>query len=71
MVMMIMFLSAAAYYILSDLVPIYKEKQWKLFWIYTILISLDFLMVLLMTMNVPLPSPSLPVKKIIGSILKQ
>jgi hypothetical protein len=71
MVMMIMFLSAAAYYILSDLVPIYKEKQWKLFWIYTILLSLDFLMVLLMVMNVSLPSPSLPVKKMISSILKQ
>jgi hypothetical protein len=64
-----MFLFISVFYVLSDLVQIYKEKQRKLFWLYTILLTLDFIMTLLVAMDVPLPSPSFPIKKMITSIL--
>ena len=69
MIMIIMFLFISAYYVLSDLVQFYNEKKWKLFWLYTIILSMDFIMTLLVAMDVPLPSPSLPIKKMITSIL--
>lgn len=68
MLIVILFLLVSAYYVLTDLMPVYKKKQWNVFWAYISILSLDFVMVLLLAMNVPLPSPSLPIKKIVTTI---
>ncbi len=68
MLMIVIFLLISFYYIISDLIPMYRKKQWKVFWIYTVIITLDLIMISLTAMGIPLPSPSLPVKKIIFSI---
>lgn len=67
--MVIMFLSVAAYYVFTDLIPIYKEKQWKTFWIYSVVLILTILTAILAGADVIKPSPSVAVKKIIYSIL--
>lgn len=69
MTIIILFLFSASIYILWDLVPIYKQKQWKVFWIYTIILFLDFILALLTALDIPIPSPSFPVKKMIYTIL--
>lgn len=68
MAMIITFLFFSSLYILWELMPIYKQKQWKVFWIYTIILLLDFILVILTALDAPLPNPSFPVKKIVLSI---
>lgn len=68
MTMIIIFSFVMSLYIFGDLVPIYRKKQWKVFWIYTIIMFLDFILIVLTALEIPLPSPSFPVKKIILSI---
>lgn len=68
MTIIVVFLFTVSLYIFGDLIPLFKQKQWKVFWIYTIILSLDFILVILTALDVPIPSPSFPMKKIILSI---
>lgn len=68
MMLIVAFFFISAYYVSSDLIPIYQEKQWKTFWIYSAMITLALFFTILVAMDVPIPSPSIPIKKIIYSI---
>lgn len=68
MTIIVVFLFTVSLYILRDLIPLFREKQWKVFWIYTIILFLDFILVILTALDVSIPSPSFPLKKIILSI---
>lgn len=56
-------------FILIDLVPVAKEKQWLIFWVYTSLIVLVYVSALLIELEIKIPSPAVPLKKIIETIL--
>ena len=67
---MIIFLTAMLIlvFIFIDLVPFYLNKQWKLFWTYSSLMLLVFVLTVLVRMDVSLPSPAVPLKKLVLSI---
>lgn len=67
MIMITIFLFAFTLYIFGELVPLFKQKQWKVFWISTIILLLDLTLVLLTALGIPVPSPSFPVKRIVFS----
>lgn len=51
-----------------DLVPLYKDKLWKDFWTNTALSSISFIVAVLLSLNVRIPSPAKPIKNIIMSV---
>lgn len=52
-------------FILFDLIPLLKKKQWKEFWIYSILISTAFAIYILIALDYKLPSPAVPTKRFV------
>lgn len=55
-------------FIIFDLIPIFHKKKWKVFWVYTILISFSYVIHILLTIGVKIPSPADPIKKLVSSI---
>lgn len=55
-------------FIIFDLMPIYHQKKWKAFWVYTILISFSYAIHLMFSLGVKLPSPAIPIKKVVSFI---
>lgn len=55
--------------ILNELVPIYQKKQWLPFWIYTVLMSFEYILVFLCFVGIKIPSPAAPIKRIVSAIL--
>lgn len=55
-------------FVLTDLVPMYKNKQWKSFLIYAVMMALAIIMAALITLDVKIPSPADIIKKIIVDI---
>ncbi len=51
-----------------ELIPIYKKKDWKLFWFYTIIIVITFSNSIAYGFGVKIPSPAEPIKKIVTII---
>lgn len=66
--LLLMISISCVFFILADLVPIYINKEWKLFWVYSVAIALVFVLSILITMGIKLPSPSLLLEKIILAI---
>ena len=56
------------FFIIFDLLPIYHQKKWKVFWVYTILISFSYVIHILFTLGIKLPSPAIPIKKVVSFI---
>lgn len=52
-------------FIIFDLIPIFQQKKWKTFWIYVALISFAYATSVLYFMDIDLPSPAKPLKKLI------
>ncbi len=59
--------------ILIDLIPLYKQQEWKAFFIYSFLLGVILVIAVLVDFNIEVPSPSKPTKNIISFIfgLKQ
>lgn len=55
-------------FIVIDLVPLYREKQWMSFWLYTVMTIIILILSTMMAFNIKIPSPSGPLKKIITAI---
>ena len=55
-------------FVIFDLIPIYKQKKWKVFWVYTILFAFSYVNHLLFTLGVKIPSPAVPIKKVVSFI---
>lgn len=68
MVLMVTITILCIYYILVDLVPIYQSKQRLLFWIYSTIMVLVYVVSVLIAFDVKVPSPALPLKKMVFSI---
>jgi hypothetical protein len=56
-------------FIFIDLVPIYKNKDWLVFWVYTSMLAVIYTSVLLTAVGVEIPSPSVPLKKLVNMIM--
>lgn len=55
-------------FIFIDLVPVFKEKQWLIFWIYTLLTLVVFVSALLIELDVKMPTPAPLMKKVVTAI---
>lgn len=56
------------FYIINDLIPVYKTEKAKVFWIYIILFCSSFVLQILVQLDVKLPSPAKPLKELVTSI---
>lgn len=56
------------FFIVFDLIPIYREKKWKVFWVYTILLAFSYVIHILFTIGVKIPSPAIPIKKLVSFV---
>jgi hypothetical protein len=59
---------ASVIFILTDLVPMYKNRQWKPFFIYTAMMAITIMMAALITLGVKILSPAVILKRIIAVI---
>ncbi|QNU65973.1 hypothetical protein EHE19_013900 [Ruminiclostridium herbifermentans] len=59
-----------ALFIIFELLPLFREKKWKAFWTYLILISLAYINEVLINFGIKLPSPSTPIAKILTFIFR-
>ncbi len=66
--MLLLIIFALTFFIMTDLMPILKNKDWKLFWIYSALMAAVVVMSSLLTADVQIPSPDKPVEKLIEYI---
>jgi hypothetical protein len=46
----------------------YKQKLWKEFWINAVLFTTSFTMIILISLNIKIPSPEKPIREFITSI---
>jgi len=51
--------------IIFDLTPIYLKKQWKLFWIYSIMVAVSYIIQVLLILDVKLPTPADSIERIV------
>ncbi len=63
-------LAIAAYSLLGayELIPLYKQKLWRDFWVNAALGSLAFAITLLLCFDVKIPSPEQPIREFITSL---
>ncbi|HOJ11411.1 MAG TPA: hypothetical protein PK733_12590 [Clostridiales bacterium] len=66
----VIFSFVCAYYIFTDLIPIYNAKQRKIFWSYLAMISIAYCINLLVSMDVKIPSPAMLIRKAVTAIFK-
>jgi hypothetical protein len=48
-----------------QLVPLYKNKQWRDFWVNLSISALSFVVAALLSLNIKIPSPAEPIKNFI------
>lgn len=60
---------ALVYFVFADFVPACKSRSWKLVWVYAVMMVFMYFLVILTAMDIKLPSPAVPLKKIIEAIL--
>jgi hypothetical protein len=49
-------------FIFVDLIPLFKKKNWKPFWIYTVILTFAFALTVAFSFNIKIPSPSYPIE---------
>ncbi|MGE5630933.1 MAG: hypothetical protein ACM3TR_07550 [Caulobacteraceae bacterium] len=54
---------------MNDVIPIIKNKQWKVLVIYSTVITAAYIFTILYELGVRLPSPANPLKHIVTSIV--
>ena len=69
MTILLLCTSVYVFFIILDIIPIIKSKQWKVFGIYAILITTAYVMTVLNELGVELPSPATPLKQIVTTIV--
>ena len=60
---------ALVYFVFADFVPACKSRSWKLVWVYAVMMVFMYVLVVLTAMDIKLPSPTVPLKKIVEAIL--
>mgnify|MGYP005836666087 CR=1 FL=1 len=56
------------FFIVNDLIPVYKEEKRNVFWLYISLFAFAYIMHLLILIDVKLPSPAEPIRKAVTSL---
>lgn len=51
--------------IIFDLTPIYLNKQWKKFWIYSIMVAVSYVVQVLLILDIKLPTPADPIERMV------
>lgn len=69
MIPFLMILLLIIYFIFSDLVPILRKSQGKIFWVYSILMTLALTMNILILMNFKFPIISIAIKRFLGMFI--
>jgi hypothetical protein len=52
----------------NDLEPVYRNRQWKVFWTYAAIMTLLVFIAVLVTLDVEIPSPIAPINKLVALI---
>lgn len=71
MIVFLLLLLIIAAFAFNDLVPIYRNRQWKVFWTYVAIMALHIFVGALIRLNVDIPSPAVPLKKLATIIFGQ
>jgi hypothetical protein len=66
--LLVMITFACAFFILTDLIPAYQNKQWKLFWVYSAMMALVYVLTIFIALGIKLPSPAVPLRNLITAI---
>lgn len=66
--LLVMITFACAFFVLTDLIPVYQNKQWKLFWVYSAMMALVYVLATFITLGIKLPSPAVPLRNLITEI---
>jgi len=56
-------------YIPVDLIPVWRKKQWALFWFYLVITAFSVVLSICILLKITLPSPVIVLKKVITAIL--
>lgn len=67
--MVIVVVLAYAFIIYFDLVPLYRKKHWRDFWVNMTFSIFTFVIAILISLGVAIPSPAYPIKNFITSIV--
>lgn len=57
------------FFVVIDVIPMMKNKQWKVLAIYSIFIAAAYVLSVLTELGVKIPSPAGPLKQIIMSVI--
>lgn len=66
--LLVMLVFQCALHIIIDLIPIFRNRQWKVFWAYSVMMSFAVLLAILISLDIKLPSPAIPLKNAVTSI---
>lgn len=69
MTILLLCTSVYVFFIILDIIPIIKSKQWKVFGIYAVLITTAYVLTVLNELGVKLPSPATPLKQIVTAVV--
>jgi hypothetical protein len=53
---------------INDLVPVYRNRQMKVFWTYAAIMALFVFAAVLISLNIDIPSPVVPINKMVTFI---
>ncbi|MCX8131314.1 MAG: hypothetical protein N3I35_14620 [Clostridia bacterium] len=51
-----------------EFVPLYKQKKWVDFWVNAALYVFSFTIAALLSLNIPVPSPAVPISRAVTSL---
>ncbi len=66
--LLVMITFVGVLFILTDLIPVYQNKRWKLFWVYSAIMAFVYVLTIFITMGIKLPSPAVPLRNLITEI---
>jgi len=67
--MFILVIIGYTFWAFYEFIPLYKQKLWHDFWTNAVLGIISFMIAILLSLNVDLPSPEKPIRELIISIL--
>lgn len=67
--MIFIYLLIYMFFAIADLVPIYKNRQWRLLVTYTAMLLAGYTILVLIVKDVKIPSPSVFIKNIVLDII--
>lgn len=67
-ILLLITIIAVVSYILVDLIPVYRDKQWGVFWFYSAAMAFVLFIAICISQDIKLPSPAITLKKVISAI---